>query len=377
MNRILFLTRSTKDFYTQRKDYDHVIDRLLEEKYIVDIYDIKQRKFMQTNTRELYIIGIQVLSNFLSKYPLPLIVYNFACFIYFLVNKRNAYSVTHILYLREEYLLVPRIIKNTCRDLVISIYGSDINEQSLIKKLFKKIYALCSTVIVTNEDFRDKIVAKVGSGIERKITTLMIPQPHADLYKNIRYGQKGRFKEKLGIPSDKIIITIGTNINENEQHEQIFDALKHDPNLENYHLIIPLTSKITDSGRKKQLVSLISKLISSDQCSILSGFLPDEVMRDYRFASDIFINLRKYDQLALSMIESIAAYNCVITGSWLDYRHLSNNVSLQEIEEINQLPSEINRCLESMNKKVLKKNKNYVLKSVLVDNVDEWLNVYR
>jgi hypothetical protein len=377
MKKILFLVRSTNPFKTQRRDTDYIISELIKKGYKVDIYDPNQKLLYKLKEKETISYNIFPKAFFKNKLYILL---NLLCLIRFVLKNKNKYDIVQINYIRDEYLLIPRIIKNMGKSLVLFLFGDDINDRNFFKNNFKKIYNLASEIIVTNVDFGNHANEMVGLDIVKsKLNIMMLPQDHFKFYRNFTYENKIDSKKKLNFPTDKIILTIGTNSTPNEQHEKIFEELKNIENKELYHFVLNISNRFnTITDREEFLKNEFKKHFRDTSYTINQNFLSFEEVATIRHATDIFINLRRIDQLAASMLESNIAYSHVITGSWLPYNDYIQSVNVEIIDTFKELKVNIEdlsaRLPES--KPALIQNKKNVLSKYDNNVITEWVNFY-
>jgi hypothetical protein len=372
MKKILFLVRSSKKYGTQRIDLDYIIFELIKCRFEVDIYDPKQKILMKINIRET--INYNFLPFFLFKTPIYFI-FNLIIFIKFCIKNKNKYDIVNACYIRNEYLLFPRLTNKLGKKLILVLFGSDINDRNFIKNNFKKLYINSDKIITTNPTFLRKFIETINlKEIENKSFSIMLPQPQFKLYKEIKNVSKEEMKEKLNIPVQKTTILIGTNSNQNEQHEKIIlEILNLNP--QKYHFIFPLTNVFSHkNNREIELKKLIKSCFPEDNFTIIEGFISYQLMRDYRIASDIFVNLRLSDQLAASMLESVLANCTIITGYWLPYHDFTKAIKCKLINSI----SELNYAIET--NPITKEELFFNTKELLIkyDNncIEKWINIF-
>jgi hypothetical protein len=378
MKKILFFVRSAYPYKTQRRDFDFIISNLITNGYQIDIYDPKQKLLMQVNDK--ITIDYNIFPKFLyfSKTYIPL---NFLVLWRFLIKNKNKYDIVQVNYVREEYLLLPNLVKNVGAKLSLSLFGSDINDRNFIKNNFKKIYYLADSIVVTNPIFGEKIKKYIGNNITQgKISVLFLPQDHFIYYHPFSHSLKLAGKIKLNYPKDKTIVLIGTNSSPNEQHEKMIDEIKNISNPDDYLFIFLLTN-IYDKidVYVKNVQSLIEQKLKYFNVITLLKFMSYEEMAHLRLASDIYVNLRERDQLAAAMLESNLAYCHVITGDWLPYNDYLSKVKATIISDFSQLNGAIVKIVNNNSKtsiEHLEFNRQAVIRHYDTDVLNSWINYY-
>ena len=148
-NQILFLRKMKDDFVFTSGYTDLLAKRLILDGHSLDVYDFRKRKLMNINDKVL----ITYFKNFnlLDKTPFRLLT-NFIAFIYFCLNSKKKYDVVHILYVRAEFLFTYFFINKIGKKIIISIFGSDINQHYKFKKFFTKIYYKADYILTTSPE---------------------------------------------------------------------------------------------------------------------------------------------------------------------------------------------------------------------------------
>jgi len=377
VNRILFLVKSTSPFKTQRNDLDYLISELIKKGHNVEIYDMKQKILMDVKNeiQESY----ELFPSWLYKGKLSLLL-NFFVFIHFLKRKSGCYSIVQICYVREEFLLLPNLIKRLADRVYILVFGSDYNLRNPIKDHFTKLYSLADKVFVTTGDAEKRMKGIINEpSLDKKTFVLMTPQNHFELYDGVAYEEKTHYKNLFGFDENKKVILVGTNSSPNEQHELAIESLKFlDPS--RYILVFSITNVFDEiTEREQSLANHIRSELEGFELIILHGFLKYEEVRDLRFASDFFINVRKNDQMALSMIESNLAYNYVVTGEWLPYKCYSEDfkvIRVSEVAKIFEVIDSVSNMDENELSYILVQNRQQALDMYGKGLIDSWLLHY-
>lgn len=374
MKKVLYLSKSITPFYTQRRDVDYIIENLLNEGYDISIYDLKAKNLFHINSKTNTSYNPFPKLFYISKLSLLL---NFICFILFCLKNKKMYDIVQINYVRAEYLIIPGLINKLGKKLQISLFGSDINERNIVKDKFTKLYKYADKIIATNATFLQKANTLIKDvDILAKSSVIILPQDHFKLYYDFEINQKTESKSKMGINPALQVITVGTNYSPNEQHEAIIVQLQELENKDQYHLIFNISNRYnTISERAKMLMDLINTSLSEFKFTINSTFLSFEEVATLRHATDIFINLRKNDQLAASMLESNLSYSEVITGTWLPYTDYKKSINVHCIDKISGLNKKIYE-LSTINEQNLVDNRNKVIEKYDSGVIDQWIQLF-
>lgn len=376
MKRILYLVKiNEENTDVLRRDVGYIRKSLINQGHRVDVYDFKRRLYLSEDRVEEQRTSLKHL--FLGKLGL---LYNFFVFIRFMKAIRGKYDVVHIFSVRDEYLLVPGLLRKSAPKLIVSFYGSDVNYRNTIKNTFRRLYRLIDVASAANESFRNKVLETINiPGLAEKTHVLLLPQDHLDLYEGLDWEDKAKKKKELGISEDQVVIVVGSCIHLNEQHEPIVAAMKKLPNPEKYTLIFPFSSKWEDNSvLQEQMQELIKTELADFTTIIIPDYISHEQMRDIRFASDVFLNLRKHDQFNASMIECNYSLTEIITGSWLPY---SDYLMKMEITVIDEIPSLL-PALQGVLDKMPEERIEHLLRNRSVacehygHNVGKWMELY-
>jgi hypothetical protein len=376
MKNILILVRSVSPFYSNRKDVDDIILKLIEKGNKVDIYDTKKKILISVNDK------IETDYNFWPKWVYWGKTYlglNFLVLLYFCLKNQGNYDFVQINYCREEFQLIPKLIKGLGKKLYIFFYGSDLNDRNFVKNNFKGLFFSADKLIATNKSIF-KIFDRYldQTRIEDKKTVIFLPQDHFKLYEPFSYKDKIKFKRELGIPENRVVIMVGNNGTENEQHEKMINQLSRLANTENYYFIFPFSNRLDTSGlRIKKVKSLADNHLGVNNFRFIPDFISHQKMAEFRMSSDIFLHLRGIDMLAASMFESNMAYCQIITGDWLPYQNYLEKVKVEVISGFHQINSFIEKVIEDENLvEKLNHNRDVVLKDYHYNVIDDWMKLY-
>lgn len=376
MGKILVFTKTNDNDLPLRLDIQSIYDEVSLH-HVVDIYDNKKAKLIhyKKNSSQNYSIKIPFLKKFYF-------FFNYLSFLYFLISHRNKYDFIQINYVREEYLPLPFLFKWVAKDIHILIYGSDFYVRNKIRDHFHKLYDYADKIEFTNPSLRDKFNDFYKGKHKNKLVIIDLPFLHFDLYKDFTFNKKESAKKAFNISSEKFVLSIGTNANENEQHEKIIDELIKLDSPERFFLIFNLSYYGKTPARCQMLKTLIKEKLSAFDVTIFEGFQTYEQISTVRLATDCLVNLRKTDQLVLSMLESNLAYAYVITGSWLPYKDYLNQVDTFVINDFSQLNENIEKVIAHRKSDLfldgLEKNRQAILSRYNAKKaIEKWLNLYK
>lgn len=376
MKSILFLVRSVKPFYSNRKDVDDIILKLIEKGHHVEIYDTKEKFLLNVNSNSKTSFNFFPKWLFVGKSYLLL---NFLVLVRFCLKNQGKYDFVQINYCREEFQLIPNLIKGLGKKLYIFFYGSDLNLRNFIKNNFNRLFYISEKFIVTNR-YNYKILDKYldKERVKGKKNEIFLPQEHFKLYEPLTINDKINFKSELELPEKKTIIMVGNNGTENEQHEAMILQLHQIRNIGSYFFVFPFANRLDTTGdRIEKIKILASEKLGEENCRFIPDFISHQKMAAYRMSSDIFLHLRRIDMLAVSMFESNMAYCQIITGDWLPYQYYLEKVKIEVVSDFSQINSTIEKVLNDPELPIkLKHNREIVLRDYHYNVLDKWIRLY-
>lgn len=330
MKKVLWLRKMKDDFVFTANYTELIANMLLEEGYELHIYDFSSRKLHNFSSRNIEVICKWV--NIFDKTFLRFVI-NFFCLVAFCIKYKNKYDIIHVLYVRIEYLFASHLISSLGSKLVLTIFGSDINYFVNVQRVFNSLYLksdiIHTTITETLINFSKRFSSnKLRRKILNKSITMCMPLASLNIINSEQNADfvSGVFA-KYKISGNDIIIVCGNTA---------------EIKLEQLYLLVKTLSKtqintiqeikffflMTYGGNARKTSNFkkyICKALKSRKVIIIDEYLPLNELMVLRIRTDIFINVRKEDQLAGSMIEALFCNSDVITGDWLPYGVLKDN----------------------------------------------------
>ncbi|MGE5355205.1 MAG: glycosyltransferase [Deltaproteobacteria bacterium] len=317
-------------------------------------------------------------NSFLTKIPLlkgP-IIRIIICL--YLLRFKKKYDILHVQFLNDNIIYF-NIFSRIAPKIIFSIWGSDFYRAKGVNLFFKKrVLKNADIVTFANEQTKDDFSKKISSKAEYKICRFgLLP---LDYLQNIN-STKLESRNYLGLPKNKIIITIGYNLNPNQQHLMILQEiikLKNSDYFKDIFLILPITYPNDKSRYKTTLIKFLE--LSELPYKIYETFLPETDNAHLRNCSDIMIQLQTSDQLSGAMQEYLYSENIVITGSWLPYKVLfDKGIKMISVNSISELSGVLNKTIENLDviRNSVSENKNIILEFSSWDkNIRSWIEIY-
>jgi hypothetical protein len=316
-----------------------------------DTYSIKLQKYNKIK--------------FLDRIIRPLIINK--------ILKEHHFDIVNFQFLYWHYIFSIFTFKKIKTKIFFTIFGSDFYRASVFKKRFIYIHILkeITGVIFTNNQTRKDFMAYYlqFSLLKTYVCRLGLPALK-DIDKNRK--KRDTFYEYFSLPIDKIVVTVGYNLTEQQQHIKVIDEINR-LSLEkkkNLYVLFPLTY-----GGSVEYLKEIEKYLEKNATfsyKIFIKYMNNNEISKLRLVTDIMINVLETDQFSASMQEHLYANNIVIAGAWLPYgTFVQKGIVMQRIESIQSLSKVLLEVLEHMQeiKEKSKDNAKYIAELSSWDNV--------
>lgn len=293
--------------------------------------------------------------------------------------RHQDYDVLHIHFLFYYYFFGWRYLRESARNIVITVWGNDYNGIGNIrKKIVHWMLNKADLVSLTNSTMIKTIsqYLKPGKGI-LKTSYGLSPLDALIKSKNISRSEAVRH---FGLDEEKVIITCGySNRNEHRQ-SLVIKAIENLPeNLKKkVILVLPMTygNELDNLNRVKNELNNITF-----EYRVFDSFVADKEVALLRKASDIFIHIVDYDQMSGAMIEYFYSNNIVVTGAWLPFQELEEQgffiVKVEKPEHIGERLKEIISDLKRYQNKV-SNNQEFIEQTWAWGKViDKWIDIYK
>jgi hypothetical protein len=295
-----------------------------------------------------------------------------------LLRFRKKYEITHIQFLNDNIIYF-NIFRNFSSKVVLSIWGSDFYRSKGINLWLKKLILKDADIITfANEQTRDDFVKAIPTNAELKICRFgLLP---LDYLENLN-STKQQSRHSLDLPENKIIITIGYNLNPNQQHLKIIEEIKKLRNKDYYDdlfLLVPLTYPADKHNYRSELLNTLES--TGLAFKTFENYLPEIENAHLRNCSDIMLQLQTNDQLSGAMQEYLCTENLVISGSWLPYKILlDKGINMIMINSLSELSGVLDKTISNIDslKTSVVKNRNVIMElSSWKKNIKNWIDIY-
>lgn len=230
--------------------------------------------------------------------------------------------------------------------VVMTIWGSDLLRTSGLTAYRIQLAACQRVSLVTmgSHELRETFLAKFGRGLSDKVRLATYGADYLDFSERAR-GSRETFLKNVTLPEDKVVVCVGVNASENNQHLPVLSRLGTLDRklLETIVLLVPMTYGRQDSYFRKVKDAIDALPV---QARILDRVMTEAEVGQLRAASDILIHVPVTDQFSAAMCESLCAGSILITGAWLPYSRLRlNKIHYHEVADLSDLPGALESVL--------------------------------
>jgi hypothetical protein len=356
------------------------INNLDKENYNIFVLDLMHGEYINYNENRVYnLVNVKFLFRIQGiKYLMRYI----AALMFMIKYQKERWDICHVLNIkRENFWLLP-FMKNNSKKVILTVYGRSTFINPIKRILFKSFYKYFDNIAFENKYTLNEFKSYNNHVDDEPLIINYPPINHfraSDFSFNL--SRKARAVDDLGLDNNLIRISCSSTILSNDQHFKIIDALALIKNKDKVQLMFLLTYGGSPAEMNK-IVNYIDTRLQGFNVKIFKQFLSDLEIRQYRYATDIYINMRKTDQLAGAVLESLASGALLISAKWLNYSNFDDmNVNYKIIDGFENLPRCIDDSVLSLDKFQLnysKSNSNKIIKEYSLEVVlNKWISLYK
>ena len=273
--------------------------------------------------------------------------------------KEGIFDVIHIHSVSSYWLtwFIVNFLSKYTKRIICTFYGSDLflRSDSELKK-FDKLLSKMDNFSMSTDNLIYRFKKAFGNKYDDKIRK--IPFGLANLIAIDEADCSIICKTNLEVDPDKLLISIGHNTCEEQQHLLVIDELsKLSRNeLERISIVLQLTY---GSGSKEYVDKVITAAKKTGcEVIVLEQYMDREAVAVLAKATDVYINSQVSDAISGAMLEYLYANTIVLNPGWIDYSELEKNgCDFITYNEFEQLPDYIRRILDG--ELVVDKNRNH------------------
>jgi glycosyltransferase involved in cell wall biosynthesis len=296
-----------------------------------------------------------------------------------LLRFKKKYDIVHIQFLNDNIIYF-NVFHRIAKKVIIFIWGSDYYRSAGLNKWLKKrILRTADIITFGNDQTKNDFLREIPTNAEIRMVRFGLVM--LDRIKALSASRE-MSRAVFDFPVNKIILTIGYNLNPHQQHEKILNALselREKIYYKNLFLVIPITYPPDKNGYKAKLVQALQS--TGLAYRLIESFLPEMENAHLRNCSDIMIQLQTSDQLSGTMQEYFSTGNIVITGSWLPYKIFEDRgVWFIKIDSFSELPQKIDDIVTNLdaNRKQTDGNRAIIMEMGSWEkNIQAWIDLYK
>lgn len=375
MKKLLYV-RNIEDVFLQS-----FVKNLSREQYEIFILDASNGIFLNAITNEVIFYKKNLFSG--NKY----LNYLFRYFFYmsFVIRFQNSFfDIIHILNIkRDNFYLIP-FFKNHSDKLFLTVYGRSSYVYFSKKLLFSPFLKGIDKFLFSNGSTIEEFLNVYKFIPKEKVISLPPPieifsQPQRTIPNHqIIDG----FVREYGYKKGLINVLCSSSVSANDQHFEVIESIKTFENPKEIQLIFMLTYGGSNDYKQKVLNEIHDKL-NDFNTVVFDNFLAQEELYELRKVTDIYINMRKSDQLAGAVLESLFEGSLLISAEWLDYSTLDKlGVEYYKVHSFNELNKMLSESVKRLDHYKINQSlrnrtilfENFSLKSVLSKWDSHYLN---
>lgn len=264
------------------------------------------------------------------------------------IRKYGFFDVINVQFVKYSNVWMALQLAGENTKIVLSYWGSDLFRMprfhlQRIKKLIKGVHY----VTFDNIDLQTKFLKEYGKVFQGEFECAYFGLPILDnidvLLKN---KSKTIIKNEMGIDEEQIIIAVGYNGIEPQQHFKVLQSIERLPERLKEKIVIFLQMTYGGTSEYRERVIAQAKKTVGNVKTFLET-LSDEEVAKIRLATDIYINAQTTDAFSGSVCENFYCANLVVNASWLKYEELEKyNVTYLEFDDFVSLSMILEEYLE-------------------------------
>lgn len=270
-------------------------------------------------------------------------------------------------------------LKKTIANVEISFWGSDIlriNKEDAER--IRPLLSIAQYINVCTDEMLQKFHYFYGNMFDNKLKSAKYGSPaFSEIKKLAENGSVDRCKKQFGLDEKKLVVAVGHNGNEEQQHIAVLEQLKSlDETIKDkIQLIIHLGYGTLGNYMNEVENAAIDSGISF---VILDKLLDLKKIAALRVATDIIIHAQTTDALSGSIRECLYAGAILMNPSWITYKEFDENgVQYIRYDDINDISSHLVKIVKGDINIDVKKNTEIMENCFSWDSVrKEWLRIF-
>lgn len=265
-----------------------------------------------------------------------------------LIGKYGPFDVINVQFVRYYNTWMALRLAGNNTKVILSYWGSDLlrTPNYLLWRL-KKLIKRANDITFDNIDLQKKFLDIYGRVFHGRQKCVYFGLPILDeIDALLEIKTKSEIKKEMGCEEGQIVIAVGYNGIEQQQHLEVLQAIDRLPQQLKGRIKVFL--QMTYGGTveyKECVISKAEKTVGSVS-SFLQVLSDDEVAK-IRIATDIYINAQTTDAFSGSVCENFYCGNLVCNAKWLIYEELKRyDINYIKFDDFLQLSRVLQEYLE-------------------------------
>ncbi|MCR5340561.1 MAG: hypothetical protein K6E60_04365 [Saccharofermentans sp.] len=292
----------------------------------------------------------------------------------------KCYDIVQVHFVRGDSSSMGRINRLFSKRLILSFWGSDLFRAENADTRIKRALNAASAITMSTPEMEEKFHHLYGDRYDSKIHRLGFGVKGLDVLQAMK-AERSDLLHKYFIPENKVIISIGYNKSQAQQHVKVLDVIhSFSKDIQaKIHIVLRLTYGSCEPGYVEKIKCYLSKLDCT--YSLFENYLSDEEFAELTILTDVFIHAQTSDAQSASVSEHLYAGCLVLNPSWIKYSNLKDKVFYLSFNDFNDLGSLLSENIvskaESPYKDLLKENSKRIYELCSWKTaVQKWRSVY-
>lgn len=270
------------------------------------------------------------------------------CFQSYKLLRKSNYDLIITSFVSTDRIIMNFLLRNCSRYRLAVFWGSDIlritKREFICKKHLLKYY---DKFVIPSLQMRKKFEELFGCQYNHRIYGAKFGLSELDFIEKIKEIPNSAAKEKMSLPSDKVIVSIGYNRAPEQQHLRVLEQIGRleEEKRKRIHVVL----RLTYGENNKSYICKLEEKLRETGCgySFFTKFLDDEKNAWLTKATDLFIHAQITDSLSATILEHLLAGGLVFNPCWIPYPELTENgVFYIEYKTFDELPGLLHDCVE-------------------------------
>lgn len=299
---------------------------------------------------------------------------------------KHPFDIFHYHFMTPQYVETIYFLPKKAK-IICSFWGSDLLRNNGEEHFFYVNRALqrANAVTIQTPELGDILFKKFGNSLKFKTHFLRFTI-NTGIYEEIDnlsddQTQLVNFKRKYKISENKIVISLGHNGFEENNHQKMIETLKYLPVsiLDNCVFLLHFAYGSTDKyfHHIKKLLSETKQIHSI----LIEDYFDKKEIALLRKSTDIFVQMPVSDALSGAMTEVLYAGNIVVYGSWLPYKFFNDiGIKMYKVSSFENLKDKISIIIKNMEyyKNIQKNNADKIKETLFPDSTTPaWIKLFK